>query len=248
MDAREARVALVTGASGALGQAISERLARDGYWLALHYRSGSDAVKLLAQKLQASGVRVMPVRADVRNGEDVQSMVRTIEHELGPIDLAVNNAGLVRDGLLAKLKDDDWSVVLETNLGGTFRVCQSVVDGMRARKHGRIINISSIVGAMGNLGQSNYAASKAGLIGLTKALARELARDQITVNAICPGFMDTPMVRKVPEAVQEKLLAQIPLRRFGEPVAVAHAVAYLAGPGGDWVTGQVLHVNGGMYM
>src|SRR5690606_26646866 len=179
---------------------------------------------------------------------EVQRLVARVEEDLGPICVVVNNAGLVRDKTLAKLTDEDWETVLDTNLRGAFHVCRSVVPSLVARKEGRIINISSIVGAMGNYGQANYAASKAGLIGLTKSLARELAKDQVTVNAICPGFMDTPMVRKVPEPVQQKILAQIPLGRFGEPRAVGEAVAYLAGAGGAWVTGQVLHVNGGMYM
>ena len=242
------KVAVITGASGALGHAIALRLARDGFDLALHYRSGEEEARALATDLTRDGVRALPVQADICKQDDVDRMVLVVEEELGPIALAVNNAGLVRDRTLARLTEDDWDVVLDTNLRGTFHVCKAVVPRMRERKAGRIVNISSIVGAMGNYGQINYAASKAGLIGLTKSLAKEVARDQVTVNAVCPGFMDTPMVRGVPEPVQEKLVAQIPLGRFGEPSAVGEAVAYLAGPGGDWVTGQVLHVNGGMYM
>ena len=242
------KVAVITGASGALGHAIALRLARDGFDLALHYRSGEEEARALATDLTRDGVRALPVQADICKQDDVDRMVLVVEEELGPIALAVNNAGLVRDRTLARLTEVDWDVVLDTNLRGTFHVCKAVVPRMRERKAGRIVNISSIVGAMGNYGQINYAASKAGLIGLTKSLAKEVARDQVTVNAVCPGFMDTPMVRGVPEPVQEKLVAQIPLGRFGEPSAVGEAVAYLAGPGGDWVTGQVLHVNGGMYM
>jgi len=242
------KLALITGASGALGHAIALRLARDGYDLALHYRSGEEEARQLAAELQQQGVRALPVQADVCRQDDVDQMVGVVEDELGTIGVVVNNAGLVRDRTLARLTDDDWDVVLDTNLRGTFHVCKAVVPRMRDRKAGRIVNISSIVGAMGNYGQINYAASKAGLIGLTKSLAKEVARDQVTVNAVCPGFMDTPMVRGVPEPVQEKLIAQIPLGRFGEPSAVGEAVAYLAGDGGGWVTGQVLHVNGGMYM
>jgi 3-oxoacyl-[acyl-carrier protein] reductase len=242
------RVALITGASGALGRAIAERLAQDGYWVGLHYRAGKDRVLELAELIKSRGGRAFSVQADVCSETEVLRMVEGVEKELGPLSVVVNNAGLVRDRTITKLSSEDWSVVLDTNLRGAFHVCKSVVAGMRERHHGRIINVSSIVGAMGNFGQVNYSASKAGLIGLTKSLAREVARDQVTVNAICPGFMDTPMVRRVPEAVQEKLVAQIPLGRFGEPEAVGEAVAYLAGKGGDWVTGQVLHVNGGMYM
>ena len=242
------RVAVITGASGALGHAIARRLARDGYDLALHYRSGEEEAQRLAVSLQRDGVRALPVQADVCGQEEVDAMIRVVEEELGPIAVLVNNAGLVRDRTLARLTEDDWDVVLDTNLRGAFLLCKATVPRMRERRAGRVVNISSIVGAMGNYGQINYAASKAGLIGLTKSLAREVARDQVTVNAICPGFMDTPMVRSVPQTVQEKLVAQIPLGRFGEPEAVGEAVAYLVGPGGDWVTGQVLHVNGGMYM
>ncbi len=242
------KVALITGASGALGGAIATRLSQGGFDVALHYRSSeADAVRL-ADELERSGGRALPIQADICKADEVTRMVEETERSLGPLALVVNNAGLVRDRAIGKLTDDDWEVVLNTNLRGTFMVCRAVSAGMRSRKEGRIVSISSIVGAMGNYGQVNYAASKAGLMGLTRSLARELARDQVTVNAICPGFMDTPMVRGVPAPVQEKLVAQIPLGRFGEPSAVAEAVAYLAGPGGAWVTGQVLHVNGGMYM
>ena len=243
-----AKVALITGASGALGRAIAERLAEDGFDLALHYRSGRKAAEELAASLSTGGIEARAYQADVCKPIDVHRMVERIEEELGPICVVVNNAGLVRDRTCHKLTDEDWEEVIDTNLRGAFHVCRSVIPSLTQRREGRIINISSIVGAMGNYGQANYAASKAGLIGLTKSLARELARDNVTVNAVCPGFMDTPMVRNVPPQVQEKILAQIPLRRFGDPRAVGEAVAYLAGAGGAWVTGQVLHVNGGMYM
>ncbi len=242
------KVALVTGASGALGHAIAARLAKDGYALALHYHSRPEGADELREELSKLGARAMGVQADVCDEAEVQRMVQKVEAELGPVSVLVNNAGLVRDRSILKLTVEDWDIVLDTNLKGTFLATKAVVGGMRQRKQGRIINISSIVGAMGNFGQVNYAASKAGLIGMTKALAKEIARDQVTVNAICPGFMDTPMVRGVPEAVQEKLVAQIPLGRFGPPSAIGEAVAYLAGPGGDWITGQVFHVNGGRYM
>jgi 3-oxoacyl-[acyl-carrier protein] reductase len=242
------KVALVTGASGALGSAIALKLAQDGYRLALHYRRGADPANALAERIQREGGRAFTVQADICNQEEVTRMVEGVERELGPLTVLVNNAGLVRDRSITKLTEEDWDVVLDTNLRGSFLLCKATAPGMRKRRCGRMVNISSIVGAMGNFGQVNYSASKAGLIGLTKSLAKELARDQVTVNAICPGFMDTPMVRGVPEAVQEKLVAQIPLGRFGEPSAVGEAVAYLCGTGGNYVTGQVLHVNGGMYM
>jgi len=239
-------VALVTGASGALGGAIAERLARDGYKVALHHRS--NGVHQLAEALRRRGAEVALVQGDVRSEQEAGRMLSEAQRQLGPVDVLVNNAGLVKDRTITKMSVSEWDLVVDTNLKGVFLMCRAAVGGMRERRRGKIVNISSIVGAMGNFGQVNYAASKAGLIGLTKALARECARDQVTVNCICPGFMDTPMVRSVPEPVQQKLVAQIPLGRFGEPSAVGDAVAYLAGPGGDYVTGQVLHVNGGMYM
>lgn len=242
------KVALITGASGALGRAIAVRLAKDGYACALHYRQNPEPAQQLARELEAQGVRAFAVAGDVCKAADVQKMVEQVQAKLGPVTVLVNNAGLVKDRTLTKMSEEDWDIVLDTNLKGTFLMCRAVVGGMRERKEGAVINISSIVGAMGNFGQVNYSASKAGLIGLTKSLAKEVARDQVTVNAICPGFMDTPMVRNVPEAVQQKLLAQIPLGRFGEPSAVGDAVAYLSGQSGRWVTGQVLHVNGGQYM
>lgn len=242
------KIALVTGASGALGRAIALRLARGGYALALHYHSNPAEAQTLAGELREAGARTVVVQADVRREDEVQQMIAQAERELGPLSVVVNNAGLVRDRTLTRMTSEDWDVVLDTNLRGTFNVCRAVASGMRERGWGRIINISSIVGAMGNFGQANYAASKAGLIGLTKSLAREMARDRVTANAICPGFMDTPMVRAVPEAVQQKLIAQIPLGRFGEPSAVGDAVAYLADSSGDYITGQILHINGGMYM
>ena len=241
-------VALVTGSPGSLGRAIAIRLARSGHALALHFHTREEAARKLSAEIEAEAGVAAPFGADVRSASDVALMVSDIERHLGPLAVVVNNAGLVRDRVLSKMSDEDWALVLDTNLTGVFNVCRSVSEGMRERNHGRIVNISSIVGATGNYGQANYAASKAGLIGFTKSLARELARHGVTVNALCPGFMDSPMVRGVPVEVQEKILAQIPMRRFGEPEAVAEGVAYLVGPGGGYVTGQVLHVNGGMYM
>jgi NAD(P)-dependent dehydrogenase (short-subunit alcohol dehydrogenase family) len=242
------RVALVTGSPGALGRAIALRLARDGWALALHYLGRKEHAEELQKEIAALGARSLVVQGDVRRADEVAAMVREVAEQLGPVAMAVNNAGIVRDRTVWKLTDDDWDAVLDTSLRGAFNVTRAVVDGMRERKWGRIVNISSIVGAMGNFGQTNYAAAKAGLIGMTKSLAKELARSNITVNAICPGFMDSPMVRGVPPEAQKKLIEAIPMGRFGEPEAIGWGVAYLAGPGGDYVTGQVLHINGGMYM
>ncbi|HEY3446835.1 MAG TPA: beta-ketoacyl-ACP reductase [Myxococcales bacterium] len=245
----EQRVGLVTGSSGALGRAIARRLAQDGWAVALHYREHREETEALQRKLASElGARTCVVQADVRHQDQVNRMFAELQDALGPLALAVNNAGIVRDKVLWKLSEEDWDAVLDTSLRGAFHVCKAAAAGMRERKWGRIVNVSSIVGAMGNLGQTNYAAAKAGLIGFTKALAKELARSNVTVNAICPGFMESPMVRGVPEEAQKKLLEQIPLGRFGEPEAIGEAVAFLAGRGGDYITGQVLHVNGGMYV
>lgn len=244
----EQRVALVTGAPGALGRAVALKLARDGWAVSLHYNQARDKAEELQRQIADLGARSAIVQGDVRDQADVNRMVAETTERLGPVALAVNNAGIVRDKVLWKLTEEDWDAVLDTSLRGAFHVSKAVINGMRERKWGRIVNVSSIVGAMGNFGQTNYAAAKAGLIGFTKALAREVARSNVTVNAICPGFMESPMVRGVPEEAQKKLIEQIPLGRFGEPEAVGEAVAYLGGRGGDYVTGQVLHVNGGMYM
>lgn len=242
------KVALVTGASGTLGHAIALKLAKEGWAVALHYRGHLHEIEALTAEIAKLGARSCVVQADVRKADEVKRMVAEVEKALGPVSLAVNNAGIVRDRGFLKMTEEDYDAVLDTSLRGAFNVCKAVVEGMKQRKYGRIVNISSIVGAMGNFGQTNYAAAKAGLIGFSKALAKELARSNITVNAICPGFMDSPMVRDVPEDVQKKLVDQIPLGRFGEPEAVGEGVAYLAGHGGNYVTGQVLHINGGMYM
>lgn len=244
----EPKVALITGANGALGQAIAERLAQEGWALGLHYRTRGELATTLHNTLAAQSARCCLVQGDIRSANEVAHVVMEIERSLGPISLVVNNAGIVRDRTLGKLTEEDWDAVVDTSLKGAYLVTRASIEGMRERKWGRVVNISSIVGAMGNFGQTHYAAAKAGLIGFTKSLARETARANVTVNAICPGFMDTPMVRGVPAEVQKKLVEQIPLGRFGEPEAVGHAVAFLAGPGGAYITGQVLHVNGGMYM
>ncbi len=228
----EGKLALVTGASRGIGQAIAEELRRLGANVV-----GTSTTKEGARKING---RVL----DVRNAEQCEALVK----ELGEVAILVNNAGITRDNLALRMKDAEWDEVIQTNLQAVFRLSRAVMRGMMKARWGRIINITSVVGASGNAGQANYAAAKAGVVGMTKSLARELGSRNITVNCVAPGFIDTDMTRALSDEQKKALLANIPLGRLGMPQDVAAAVAYLASPGGDYVTGAVLHVNGGMYM
>ncbi len=228
----EGKLALVTGASRGIGQAIAEELRRLGANVV-----GTSTTEEGARKING---RVL----DVRNAEQCEAVVK----ELGEVAILVNNAGITRDNLALRMKDAEWDEVIQTNLQAVFRLSRAVMRGMMKARWGRIINITSVVGASGNAGQANYAAAKAGVVGMTKSLARELGSRNITVNCVAPGFIDTDMTRALSDEQKKALLANIPLGRLGMPQDVAAAVAYLASPGGDYVTGAVLHVNGGMYM
>jgi 3-oxoacyl-[acyl-carrier protein] reductase len=228
----EGKLALVTGASRGIGFAIAEELRRLGANVV-----GTSTTEEGAKKISG---RVL----DVRNAEQCEALVK----ELGEVAILVNNAGITRDNLALRMKDADWDEVIQTNLQAVFRLSRAVMRGMMKARWGRIINITSVVGASGNPGQANYAAAKAGVVGMTKSLARELGSRNITVNCVAPGFIDTDMTRALSDEQKKALLASIPLGRLGTPQDVAAAVAYLASPGGDYVTGAVLHVNGGMYM
>ena len=228
----EGKLALVTGASRGIGQAIAEELRRLGANVV-----GTSTTEEGARKING---RVL----DVRNAEQCEALVK----ELGEVAILVNNAGITRDNLALRMKDAEWDEVIQTNLQAVFRLSRAVMRGMMKARWGRIINITSVVGASGNAGQANYAAAKAGVVGMTKSLARELGSRNITVNCVAPGFIDTDMTRALSDEQKKALLANIPLGRMGMPQDVAAAVAYLASPGGDYVTGAVLHVNGGMYM
>ncbi len=239
------RRALVTGASGGIGRAIAEALHGAGAAVAL---SGTrrEALEALAAEL---GERAVVVPADLAEREAVESLPRAAAEALGgPVEVLVNNAGLTRDQLLLRMKDEDWARVLAVNLEAAFRLVRACLKPMMRARWGRIVNISSVVGVTGNAGQANYAASKAGLIGFTKSVAQEVASRGITVNAIAPGFIRSPMTDALDERQREALLERIPAGRFGEPGDVAAAVLYLAGETGAYVTGQTLHVNGGMAM
>ena len=239
------RRALVTGATGGIGEAIARVLHAAGATVAISGRR-ADRLEALAAAL---GDRVMTIPADLGDPFAVEALARTAPERLeGPVEILVNNAGITRDALLLRMKDEDWAEVLHVDLEAAFRLTRALLKGMMKARFGRIINISSVVGVMGNAGQANYAAAKAGLIGFTKAVAQEVASRGITVNAIAPGFIRSPMTDALGEAQKEALLQRIPAGCFGEPEDVAAAVLYLAGPGGRYVTGQTLHVNGGMVM
>jgi 3-oxoacyl-[acyl-carrier protein] reductase len=228
----EGKLALVTGASRGIGHAIAEELRRLG-------------ANVVGTSTTEEGARRVNGRVlDVRNAEQCEALVK----ELGEVAILVNNAGITRDNLALRMKDAEWDEVIQTNLQAVFRLSRAVMRGMMKARWGRIINITSVVGASGNAGQANYAAAKAGVVGMTKSLARELGSRNITVNCVAPGFIDTDMTRALSDEQKKALLANIPLGRLGTPQDVAAAVAYLASPGGDYVTGAVLHVNGGMYM
>jgi 3-oxoacyl-[acyl-carrier protein] reductase len=238
------KVALVTGASGGIGSAIARRLHAAGASLALT-GTRKDALEALAGEL---GERVLVAPANLSDPEAPAGLVKTIEAGLGPIDILVNNAGLTRDMLSMRLSDEDWAAVLDVNLGATFRLCRAALRGMMQRRWGRIVNITSIVGVTGNAGQANYAASKAGMIGMSKSIAQEVAARGVTVNCLAPGFIETAMTDVLKDDIKKKLLEAVPARRLGTPDDVAAGVLYLASAEASYVTGQTLHVNGGMAM
>ncbi|MGF1471797.1 MAG: 3-oxoacyl-ACP reductase family protein [Rubrobacteraceae bacterium] len=240
-------VAVVTGASRGLGSAIAEELGRGGAKVVVNYsRSQEPAEELVSQLSDADGEAVA-IQADVSNAEEAEKLINeTIEH-FGQIDVLVNNAGINRDKTLRKLSVEDWDVVVQTDLNSAFYTVHAALPHMTEQESGKIINMSSFVGEAGNIGQANYAAAKAGLLGFTKTAAKELARFGITVNAICPGFIETDMVASIPEEQQEKLLKTVPLGRFGQPREIARAVRYLV-EDGDYITGQALDINGGVYI
>jgi 3-oxoacyl-[acyl-carrier protein] reductase len=234
----EGRVALVTGASRGIGHAIAEQLARDG-------------AKVVGTSTSEDGAKKIPgvgKLLDVRDAARCDALIEEIQKEHGDIAILVNNAGITRDNLALRMKDAEFDEVIDTNLRAVFRLSRAVMRGMMKARWGRIINITSVVGASGNAGQANYAAAKAAVVGMSKSLARELGSRNITVNCVAPGFIDTDMTRALSEESRKSLLGQIPLGRLGTPQDVASAVAYLASPAAGYVTGTVLHVNGGMYM
>ena len=241
------KVALVTGASRGLGRAIALALAQEGASIAAVARS-EDALKDTLGAIRAIGGTAEPYAVDVANEASVEAGIEKITARFLHIDVLVNNAGVTRDGLLMRMKSDDWDAVLDTNLKGAFHLVKPVARLMVRQRAGRIVNISSVIGLIGNAGQANYAASKAGLIGFTKSVAKEFASRNITCNVVCPGFIETDMTRDLGDEVRKKLLERIPLQRLGQPEDVAGTVAFLCSPAASYMTGQILTVDGGMVM
>lgn len=245
----ENKVALITGGSRGIGKAIAEKFAKNGYNLVINYVSDSTKTEELAKEFQeGNNIEVLFVKADVTDFNSCENMVKQAIEKFGKVDVLVNNAGITKDGLLMRMKEEDFDKVINVNLKGTFNVTKNVVPYMMKQKNGRIVNISSVVGVTGNAGQCNYAASKAGIIGFTKSLAKELASRNILVNAIAPGFIKTDMTDVLADAVKETINTQIPLKKMGESYEVANAVYFLGNEENTYITGQVLNVDGGMIM
>ena len=242
------KIALVTGASRGIGKACATALAQRGASIVLNYVANQDAAEEAKAEFESFGSKVLIVQGNVSIEEEARNLVTVAESEFGQVDILINNAGINRDKTVQRLTGDAWREVIDTNLSSCFYTTNAVLDGMRERSFGRIIQISSIIGQMGNIGQSNYAASKAGMIAFTKSTAKEVARFGITVNAVCPGFVETDMVAALPDEIKQTLLSNIPLGRFGTAEEVGETVAFLCGPNGGWYTGSQLTMNGGQYM
>lgn len=241
------RTVLVTGASRGIGRVCAKLLASAGYRVVLAARN-LDKLQDVAAEIRASGAEAHVVAMDMLSADSIASAVKTALQDAGPIDILVNNAGVTKDGLAVRMKIADWEQVIGTNLTGAFLAMQQVLPGMMRERWGRIVNISSVVGEMGNAGQANYAASKAGLIGLTKSLAKEVGSRNITINAIAPGFIETDMTHVLSQELKDKMIAETPVKRMGTPEDIAHAVKFLISEEAGFITGHVLDVNGGIYM
>jgi 3-oxoacyl-[acyl-carrier protein] reductase len=243
----EGRVAIVTGAAQGIGRAIAENLAQAGSDIAVADLDPGRSQETV-NAVERLGRKALNVKVNVAEVADCKAMVEQVMKAWGKVDILVNNAGITRDGLLLRMKEEDWNLVLQVNLNGTFNCTKAVLQAMTKQRYGRIVNIASIVGLMGNAGQANYAASKAAVIGFTKTVGREYASRNVTVNAVAPGFIDTAMTHGLPDDVKETLRKQIPLGRLGTPADVAAAVRFLVSEDAAYITGHVLHVNGGMLM
>ena len=241
------RKTLVTGASRGLGRAIALELGQRGFFVAVHYGKSATEAEAVAAEITAGGGQAVLVQGDLSSMEGAKAVVTQAVEKLGGLEVLVNNAGITRDGLVLRMKDEDWDAVIETNLSAPFALIRTALRSMMSAKYGRIVNISSVVGLMGNPGQANYISSKAGLIGLTKAIAKEYGGKNITCNAIAPGFISSDMTDKLPEAVSTKYLESIPAGRFGTPEDVAAVVAFLVSEAASYVNGQTIAVDGGLY-
>lgn len=248
MGKLDGKSAIVTGASRGIGRDIALYLAQEGAKVAVNYSGSKDRADAVVEEIKATGGEAFAIQANVDKADDVQNLISSVLEQFGSIDILVNNAGITRDNLLMRMKETEWDDVLNTNLKGVFLCTKAVTRQMMKQRAGRIINITSIVGVSGNAGQANYVAAKAGVIGLTKSSAKELASRNITVNSVAPGFITTDMTDALPEDIRSQMLSQIPLAKFGNPEDIAKAVAFLASDDANYITGQTIHVNGGMYM
>lgn len=242
------KTALVTGASRGIGRAIALALASKGFAVALNYAGSHDAAEAVKKEIEAAGGKAFTVQGDVSKSEDVDRIFKTVKDEFGGLDVLVNNAGINRDALLIRMKESNWDDVISTDLKSDFLTTKAAAAMMMRKRKGSIINISSVVGIMGNIGQANYAAAKAGVIGLTKACAKEMAARNIRVNVVAPGFIETAMTDGIPEKIREGMIASIPMGRMGQPEDIARAVCFLASDDASYITGQVLVVDGGLVM
>lgn len=242
------QTAIVTGGSRGIGRAVAMRLAKDGMNLVINYRGNSAAAEETERLCRELGAEVLLVQGDVSRAEDCEKLAAQAKEAFGRVDVLVNNAGITRDGLLARMTEEDFRAVLDVNLVGPWNMMKAVNRIMMKQRYGRIVNLSSVTGLMGNMGQTNYAAAKAGIVGMTKSYAREVAGRGITVNAVAPGFIDTDMTEAMPEGAKDKIITGIPMGRTGKPEDVAEAVAFLASEQAGYITGEVLRVDGGMAM
>ncbi len=242
----EGKVAIVTGGSRGIGAAIAKELARKGAQVAINYQSNVESADAVVKAIEEEGGTSYAIKADVSDANDIQQFIGSVKERFGKIDILVNNAGITRDKTFRNLSEEEWNEVIDVNLNSVYRTTSVVINEMLEQKYGRIINISSIIGQAGGFGQTNYAASKAGMIGFTKSLALETAKNGITVNAVCPGFIATEMVSAMPEKVLDSIVSKVPMRRLGEVDEIAEAVVYLATA--NYITGQTINVNGGLYM
>lgn len=242
------KVAVITGGTRGIGKQIAISLAKNGYDIATNYRTENDDLKNLVEQIKEIGVKIFKYKCDVSDFSSSEEFIKNIISEFGKIDVLINNAGITKDGLLMRMKKEDFENVIDVNLVGTFNITRNVIPHMIKAKTGRIVNISSVVGVSGNAGQTNYSASKAGIIGFTKSLAKEVASRNITVNAVAPGFIQTQMTDVLKEEVKEEILKQIPLKRFGTTEDVANVVKFLVSEESTYITGQVINIDGGMLM